>query len=189
MNTSRKSQFSLSAMVCCSLLVALEIILSRWLSIQTPLVHISFAFVPLVLAAMLYGPGWGCAVGGIADFLGAQLFPVGGYFPGFTLTNALCGLVHGLLLYQKDGSSQSRTQFAVRSLLSVSIVNFVLQMCLNTYWLILMGATQKGYLTLLATRFPKYLVMVPIQFLVIGVIQRLLVPALKRARRQAQAVG
>lgn len=187
MNTSRKSNFSLSAMVCCSLLIALELILSRWLSIQTPLVHISFAFIPLTLSAMLYGPGWACAVGGIADFLGAQLFPVGGYFPGFTLTNALCGLVHGFLLYQKPG--QSRGNFAFRSFVSVAIVNLGLQMCLNTYWLVVMGTAKKGYLALLATRFPKYLIMIPIQFVVIGVLHRLLVPALQKARAQTQPAG
>ena len=73
-----------------------EVVLSRFLSISTESLKIGFAFVPLVCCAMLYGPVWGAVAGGLADFIGAVLFPIGPYFPGFTLTNALIGLVFGL---------------------------------------------------------------------------------------------
>ena len=186
MNTSRKSRFSLSTMVSCSLLIALEIILSRWFSIQTPIVHISFAFIPLVLAAILYGPGWGAAVGGIADFLGAHLFPTGGYFPGFTLTNTLCGMTYGLLLHEKPGVSFTRTQRLIRIGIAVVINNLVWQLCLNSFWLVLMGATSKGYLALLAVRFVKYLVMIPIQFCLTCLLEGTLVKLLLKHQLHGQ---
>lgn len=180
MSTSNKTK-SLYNLVICSMLIALEVVLGRWFAIRTPMVNISFAFVPLSLAGMLFGPVYGCISGGVADFIGAVLFPQGPYFPGFTLTNALCGLVHGLLLHQKDGVRWSHAQFMVRSVISVVIVNLGLQMCLNSYWLVLIGATKKGLWALLGTRITKYLIMIPVQILVINFLRESLVePILRR---------
>ena len=68
------------------ILIAAEIILNRFFSVNTWNLKIGFSFVPVVLAAILYGPLSGGIVGGLGDFLGAILFPVGPYFPGFTIT-------------------------------------------------------------------------------------------------------
>jgi len=38
------------------ILVAMQIVLTRILSIQTPIVRIGFSFLPLALTAKLYGP-------------------------------------------------------------------------------------------------------------------------------------
>lgn len=180
MNTSRKPSTSVSTLVRCSLLVALEIILSRWLSIQTPIVHISFAFVPLMLSGALFGPLWGGAVGALADYLGANLFPVGGYFPGFTLTNALCGITFGLLLHQKPGVTFTRTEQIIRIGIAVLINNLVWQLCLNSFWLVLMGFTSKGYAALLASRIIKYIIMIPVQFLLTCLLRSSLIEPLCR---------
>lgn len=183
MNTSRKSKFPISTLVQCSLLVALEIILSRWFSIQTPIVHISFAFIPLMLSGTLHGAGWGCAVGALADYLGATLFPTGGYFPGFTLSNALCGLTFGLLLHEKPGVPFTRTQRMIRIGIAVLINNLIWQLCLNSFWIVLIGSTSKGYLALLATRFVKYIVMIPVQFILTCLLQGTLLEPLRRRVR------
>ena len=45
-------------LVIISLLIALEILLTRIFCIQTPLLRISFGFLPPALTAMLYGPLW-----------------------------------------------------------------------------------------------------------------------------------
>lgn len=180
MNDSTKTK-PLRTLITCSLLVALEVILGRWFAIRTPLVNISFAFVPLSMVGMLFGPFWGFAAGGLADFIGAVLFPQGPYFPGFTLTNALCGMVHGFLLHKSFNVIWNRVQTLVHIGLSVAIVNLVLQMGLNTYWLIVIGATSKGYWVLLSTRLIKYLIMIPVQIAVIYIIQNSLVdPILKK---------
>ena len=60
-----------------ALLIALEVVLSRWLSFNAMQYKIGFAFVPLAIAAVLYGPLGGMAVGGMSDLLGATLFPSG----------------------------------------------------------------------------------------------------------------
>ena len=52
-----------------SALLALSIIATRFLSIQTPIVRIGFGGVPIILAGLLFGPGWGFAVGALADLI------------------------------------------------------------------------------------------------------------------------
>ena len=96
-------------MVTCAALIAAAIVLSRFLSINAWNLKIGFTFVPVFLAAYLYGPLGGAIVGGIADFLGATLFPIGAYFPGFTLTCVLTGVVYGLLLQKKQKSEAKRS--------------------------------------------------------------------------------
>ena len=61
-------------------LVALEIVLSRF-TIHTWNLKIGFSFVPVVVAAIFYGPLAAGLVGAIGDILSAVLFPVGAFFP------------------------------------------------------------------------------------------------------------
>jgi len=149
------------ALVRLALLVALEVVLSRFLSINTPYNKISFAFVPLALAGALYGPWAGLAVGGVADLLGATLFPQGPFFPGFTLTTALKGLVFGLCL-QKGRSSWKAISTAV------CINAVVLSLGLNTVWLYIMYRSDP--LLLLLSRAVQELLVIPLQIVTLRVI-------------------
>ena len=73
-------------LVVMAMLAALQIVLSRFLSINTQITKIGFAFVPIAICAMLFGPLPTVIVAVVADVLGASLFPSGPFFPGFTLT-------------------------------------------------------------------------------------------------------
>ncbi len=67
-----------------SVLIAMEIILSRFFSVTFWSVSkLSFAFIPLYMAGTYLGPKYAFLAGGIADLLGAILFPIMAYFPGF----------------------------------------------------------------------------------------------------------
>ena len=79
-------------LVTIAMLLALEIVLSRFLSIQTPVTRIGFGFIPLVIAGILFGPVPAAIVAGLADVLGALLFPVGTYYPPLTITSVLASL-------------------------------------------------------------------------------------------------
>ena len=94
-------KFDVRKLVQISLLVALQIILTRFCSIQTPIVRIGFGFVPVVIIATMYGPIYAGVANGIADILGLMLFPSGSFFPGFTLTAILAGVIYGVFLYNK----------------------------------------------------------------------------------------
>ena len=77
-----KQQKTTKIMVTCALLVALQVILARFLSINTTFVVVNFSFLAVALAGILFGPLWGMAVGGVSDLVGASLFPFGAFFPG-----------------------------------------------------------------------------------------------------------
>lgn len=152
----------LKTMVAVALLIALEVVLSRFCSIATPVVKIGFAFVPLAVCGMLYGPVWALIAGGLADLIGALLFPIGAYFPGFTLSNALIGLIFGLFLFRRFTGWR-------HILPAVLLSNFVISLLLSTYWLHLI--TGSPYLGLLPVRLAQNAILAPIEFAVIRLIQ------------------
>lgn len=142
-----------------ALLVALEVVLSRFLSINTPINKIGFAFVPLALSGMLYGPLAGLAVGTVSDLLGATLFPTGPFFPGFTLTTALKGLIYGLCLDRKNAGRWPPVIFAV------TFNAVVFSLVLNTIWIHMISGTAIS--ALLLSRVIQELFLIPIQVLVL----------------------
>ena len=153
----------LKVMAHVALLIAIEVVLSRFCSLSTQIGKIGIAFAPLAVCGMLFGPWWGCLAGALADFIGATLFPIGPYFPGFTLSNALAGLVFGLLLY-KHFSGWKRVAVAV------VVNNFVISLFLTTWWINLLYGSP--YLGILPTRIFQNVVMTVLEFIVIRLLQK-----------------
>jgi len=156
--------FDAKTIAVMGVLVAMEVILSRFLSISAWNIKIGFNFVPLVLAAMLLGPVKAGIVGALADFIGATLFPIGPYFPGFTLTSFLMGVVFGIFLYKR--------QNPVKITAAVAINQLVLSLLLNTFWISVLYGSPFG--PLLLTRIWQTAVLVPVQLLVILIISKVL---------------
>lgn len=161
---------STQMLVTIALLVAMHIILSRFLSINAWNIKIGFAFVAVFVGAYLYGPIAGAAVGGLGDFLGAILFPIGAYFPGFTLNCALTGVVMGLLLYKK--------QTPLRVVLTAAINEAGISMWITPIWIsILYGSP---YWPLIISRLPQigilFVVEIVVIFLMIKVMERIKAP-------------
>lgn len=154
-------KFDIKILVQISLLIALQIILTRFCSIQTPIVRIGFGYIPVVITAIMYGPIYAGVANGIADIIGTILFPTGAYFPGFTLTAILSGVIYGLFLHKGP--------ITWMKIIGACIcINIGLNLCLNTYWLsIMMG---KGFLALLPTRIMKEVIMIPIKIILIGIV-------------------
>ena len=164
------SKFTTRTLTLTALLTALEIVLSRFLSISAWNMKIGFAFVPVVIAALLLGPVWAGVTAALADFLGAVLFPVGPYFPGFTLTAFLMGAVYGLFL--------NRRQSIGRILAAVAVHQLALSLLLNTLWISLLYGSPYG--PLLITRLPQCVLLAVVQIVVIQALVRLL-PRLVRS--------
>ena len=162
-------------LVTLGLLVAIHIILSRFLSINAWNIKIGFSFVPVFLAAYLYGPLAAGVVGALADFLGAILFPIGAYFPGFTLTCFLTGVVFGLLLHKK--------QTFPRILGAVALNQLVVGLLINTLWISVLYGSPYG--ALVVTRFVQCLILVPVEFVTIGFLSKTMV----RLYRRREAVS
>lgn len=147
------------------LLVALEIVLARFCSIQARNLRIGFSFLPIAMASIRFGPIPAAMAASAADILGAVLFPTtGAYFPGFTLTAFLTGVIFGLCLY--------RRQTAGHILAAVLLNQLGLSLLLNTTWLSIMY--HSPFLPLMATRIFQCAVLGPIQFIAIGTMVRLI---------------
>lgn len=140
-----------------SLLIALEIILTRFLSIQTLIVRISFGFVAIFIVAYLYGPLWGGTMAAISDVLGMMIFPKGHYFPGFTLTAFITGYLFGVFFHQKF----LNILYLFFSMIFINIIIILL----NTCWLsFLIG---KSFIFILPIKIIQLIFMLPVQLIII----------------------
>lgn len=154
-------------MILSALMITLSIILSRFLSIKTPLLSISFAFVPTMLSGILLGPKYTCLIAGISDIVGAILFPFGEFFIGFTVSSILAGLIYGLVLYKKQGEL-TKKQLIIRLIISTLLVTVLINTCLNTIWLVIMY--DKAFFVVLGGRIIKELIMIPVQIITVFLI-------------------
>lgn len=150
-----------------ALLIALSVVATRWLSIQTPIVRIGFGGIPILLAGLFLGPVWGFACGALADLVGFFMNPVGAYFPGFTLSAGLVGLIVPLIL----GKRRLISSYG-RLLSAVAVSQLITSLLLDTYWLtIILGKTAGALLPFRALNQAIY---IPVATGIIFVLRRVL---------------
>ena len=138
----------------CGLMAALAIVLNYVASIQIgPYVRIGFSNVPNVIVDFLFGPAVGGIFAGVLDILKLMLKPSGAYFPGFTLSAVLGGLIYGFAFYRKPVSVK-------RVFLANLIVKVFDNIILNSLWLHIMYG--KALAALLPARIVSNAVMLPI---------------------------
>lgn len=147
-------------LVLIAMLVAAQVVLSRFLSISLWNLRIGFSFVPIVLAGILLGAVPAGITAAIADLLGATLFPSGPFFPGFTLTAAVTGILYGLFLHKK--------QTLPRIVGAVLTTELLCSILMNTVWISMLYGTP--YLALLPTRLPQAIGMTVVEILVIRLL-------------------
>lgn len=145
-----------------ALLVAMQIVLGNLLQIPLPAKQFNFGFLPMAVAGAFFGIPSAMIVGALGDFFGAHLFPAGAYFPGFTLSAALVGLMYGLVLYRH----QANWLRIGTACLLVAALNLML----NSYWLTFF--IPKGYWVLVGGRALTYLIDIPIALVVIYAVVR-----------------
>ncbi|MDL2224883.1 folate family ECF transporter S component [Eubacteriales bacterium OttesenSCG-928-M02] len=117
-------------------LVAISVLLGGPLSIPLNLFggymkNISFGAAAVMYAGLLLGPVDGFLVGGISDIVSFLLFPKGGaYFPGFSITMGLIGMLPALILWRKQEPKLWQL------FLAVGITHLVCSFGLNSFFLI-----------------------------------------------------
>lgn len=164
---SKRSNSQLTALACVALLIALSIIFTRFIAINTQFLRISVGMLPVAIAGMAFGPVWGVLCGVIADVLGMMIFPSGAYFPGFTLTAALTGLVYAIFVYKKEAS-------IVRILLASVVVCICLNLLLDTVWLNMMYGS--GFIAILPPRIIKCVLNIPIYTVILHLLWTKVIP-------------
>lgn len=143
-----------------ALLISLNIALDALnIRIQlTPQLRIGFGFLTIAMVGMLFGPVVAMTAGAAMDFLGWLVNNGGGaYFPGFTLTAILAGLIWGISLYEKP-------LHWARVLIAKLSINILLNIFLNSFWLYLYYG-KSFQLATLPLRIGKNLILLPIEVL------------------------
>jgi len=149
---------NIRTLVFIGLFISLDVVLTRYLAFQTPIIRISFGFLPIALSGIMFGPVMGGVTAMAADIIGMIIFPRGPYFPGFTVSAFFTGAIYGLFLHKKEKS-------IIRILLAVLVITVFVDSFLNTIWLMIMGLGNAG---IILPRILKNLIMVPVQIVTIS---------------------
>ncbi len=169
-----KQLHSIHVLTTTSILIALSILLSFFKIPITQMIEIRFSSLPIALSGYLFGPVLGGIVGAMSDILGYIIRPTGPYFPGFTISTALAGILYGLLLHKKE--------LTLRRILVTQLVYFIVIGCVvNTLNLSILYGTD--FQVLFLSRLPKEIIMYPIQsgllYITVQMLRR--IPTLERA--------
>lgn len=158
-----------------ALLIALQIVFTRFFSVTMPVLRIGFGFLPVAVTSILYGPVWGGIAAAMADVIGMMLFPSGTYFPGFTLSAMLTGVIYGVFLHGKNFN-------IARVIASVLTIQIFVHLGLNSLWLNMI--TGQAWLAILAPRVANGIIMAPVMVFAIWLVEKrvLSLPAILRER-------
>ena len=158
-NTERKgNMFTTEKLTLLALLTALQVVLGNLVQIPLLSKQFNFGYLPIIAAGALLGPVPAAVVGGLGDFIGAHLFPAGAYFPGFTLTSAIVGVLYALPLYK-------RQPCWIRAGIA-AVLGMIPNLFLKSLWLSMLY-TSKAYWGWVVSRAATYLVEIPVQVVLI----------------------
>jgi len=156
-----KKLFTLETFIVLALLVAIEVILTRFFSLKQWNLRFSFGFIPIVIAAILYGPIASATVAACADFLGAILFPA-----------FISGIIYGLFLHKKQ---------SLPNIVGAAVVTqFICGLVMNSYWLSIISS-KSTFWGLIPVRSIQSVVMSIVIISVTYVLSKTIVPIIKKA--------
>jgi ECF transporter S component (folate family) len=113
-----KMKMPTSVIVKAGFLATVSIVLTRFLSLMLllgglPALRVGFGNIPIIMSGMMFGPLVGGLTGVVADVVGYLINPmVGTFFPGFTLSAALYGIISGIL-FKKIKIQNSKLNFNI----------------------------------------------------------------------------
>lgn len=152
-----------------AMLTALEVILSK-LAIGDPTVlKVSLGFIATALIGYCLGPWLGGVVMIVSDLISNTILNTGGgmFFPGYTFSAFVTGVIAGLFLYQQRVTWQ---RVALYEFFQIFITNVFF----NTLWIYVMSlssnTTGKTFMALLTIRLPKEIISWPLESLIVLVI-------------------
>ncbi|MBE5780974.1 MAG: folate family ECF transporter S component [Clostridiales bacterium] len=156
-----------------ALFVGLRVILSGVFIPVGDNLRIAFSFFINALGCYLCGPILGLISGFLTDILGYLLFPLGAFFPGYTLSAMAGSFLYGLFLYRQK----------------LTVVRiFLCKLCLNLFVNVGLGATWsamlygKGYLFYLARSLTKNLLLLGPEVILMVLFFRIMLPILEGAK-------
>ena len=181
----KSSKMNLRLLTTSSILVALGVVLSFFRIPISAVTEITLTGLPIAAGGYLFGPWVGMLIGALIDVCGFFIAPKGPFFPGFTISTALIGMIYGLFLYREWWDKKIRQQgllyagkkgLALRIIVAHLLKTVFISLLLNCFWLsVFYGMTFK---VVFLASVPKEGINFPIEvFLIYNVVQ-----ILKRVR-------
>lgn len=156
------------AIVICSFLLAISIVLGRFSVKIEGLTIVTASFIANAICGMFFGPVLSSILAGLTDVLNHILQPKGAYFFGWTLNSFLAGILYGLFLYRGSFNIQNKKQLLFRIILVKILISVFINLGLGTLWLsINIG---KSYIALLIPRITKELILIPVHIILLFII-------------------
>ncbi len=122
-------EFKKTRTICaCALLIAFCVVLDFATVQLSASLHITFSFLPIAIIGYLYGPFCAGVCGALADILKWFANPKGPFYPHFTLSALLIGVIFGIFLYQ-------RKNHILRAFLAVGVGKIFISILLNSVFL------------------------------------------------------
>lgn len=146
------SKLNAKTITIAAMFIALSVILNFFNLPVSNIIEIQFNFLPIAAAGAMLGPLVGGLSGGIADVLGYFVKPTGYFFPGFTLSAAITGIIFGIV-FRKGATFKN---VVIGQILNTVIVG----MLLTSLWLTMMFGP--SFHAVFAARFLKELILLPI---------------------------
>lgn len=152
-------RFSAKDIAVIGLMIAIKVVLTRFLAVETQFVRVSFTFIPTILLALMYGPWVSGFAGGGADLLGFFLFPKGFPFsPGFTISAAIGPMIYAFILYKK--------RLSLGRLITANLaVTVLVNVGLNSLWLYILY--DQAFWGMLPIRLGENILTLPIEIAII----------------------
>ncbi len=129
----------------------------------TPEIRVSLGFIFNASVGMFYGPTVCMMTGFCTDVLGFLLSSNNpqGYFPGYTLTAIIGGLLYGLWLYKERPT-------LIRCIGAKLCVNIFCNIILNSLWSAMLS--HKGFWALLPGRLFKNIALLPFEVALLWIV-------------------
>ena len=155
-------QKGVQKLVVIALLIALNIVLFRFVSIKALNFKISLTFITIVVAAYLYGYFGSIIVAFFGDLVGSLLFPIGPYNPLLSLSAVLSAIVYAYFFRRKMNK---------KNIVCACFINrFVVSMIINTIIISIMY--NLSFEATLITRFYQAIIMFIVEVLVLFVTSK-----------------
>ena len=147
-----------------AMLLAVSVVLSFFTIQVSESLRLGLGYLITATMGMLFGPVTAGIAAGVGDIVKYLIKPSGAFFPGFTITALLGGVLYGMVFYH------SRVTL-VRAIVAKTLTNLLLNILLNTFWLsIMMG---KGFWALVPSRVIKNIALLPVEILLLYSVLRI----------------
>ena len=150
-------------LVMTSILIAINIVLERFWTFHIESNHYSISVITIVFAIVYLGMHYAIAVAALGDIIGALLFPIGAYFPGFTFTNIITAVCLALLLRKGVG--------VINTSLAIFINKAIGTLVLNSIWIsVLYRGGIDAFPAYMVSRIPQAIIMLILEIAAILIL-------------------